>query len=63
MKDPWLKSRLIEIYADETTQEIREKLYYYLSLYRRNRPDWTIQDWINGLSIVLKSRLSRRCAS
>ena len=55
----WLRNRLATIYADESTQEIREKLHYYLGQYRQDRPNLDMRDWISGLSIVLKMRLAR----
>ena len=54
-----VRASLEATYAEETTQEIREKLYYYLGVYRRSNPNWTVRDWIRGLSIVLKMRLAR----
>jgi len=53
------RANLISLYDQESTASIRTELYYYLGIYRKNRPDWTVRDWIRGLSIVLKMRLAR----
>jgi hypothetical protein len=50
------RTNLISLYDQESTATIRIKLYYYLGSYRKNRPDWTVADWIDGLSTVLFHR-------
>ena len=50
------RANLIALYNQESTASIRAKLYYYLGTYRKNRPDWTVCDSIDGLANVLLYR-------
>jgi len=48
------RQAIIEVYANESTETLKEKLRYYQSIYRVG--DWTTHSWICGLSQAIDAR-------